>query len=92
MYIGLKVQTEGTALFGNFDQFHYWSESNHISIQYMISPGSDFHSGTESEVRMSIFHLCCMLEPDLCELQCKKIDSDIANVTTTKTILTTVRE
>ena len=57
----------------------------------MISPGSDFHLGFESEVRMSIFHLCCMLEPDYVNLQYKKINSDTANVSMVKTILITVR-
>ena len=37
----------------------------HQYIVYDISLGSDFHPGSESEVRMSIFHLCHMLEPDL---------------------------
>ena len=34
---------------------------------YDVSPGSDFHPESESEVRMPIFHLCHMLEPDLCK-------------------------
>ena len=63
----------------------------HQLIVYDISPGSDFHSESESEVRMLIFHLCHTLEPDLCEFAMYNIDSDIANVPTDKTILTTVR-
>jgi len=39
----------------------------HQYIVYDIFPSSDFHSESESEVRMPIFHLCHMLEPDLCK-------------------------
>jgi hypothetical protein len=53
--------------------------------------GFYFHPESESEVRMSIFHLCHTLEPDLCEFAMYNIDSDIANVPAAKTILTTIR-